>query len=204
MSMIKFITKAIVMAALYGLIAVIAGYFIYCAVIVMWKTPSPDALQSHDAIIVLTGSKGRIEAGFELLLDEKAPELLISGVLNRVSKIELIKQNSDDLSISEVKDIRNHCCIALDYIADTTHTNAIESQKWITANNVQSIILVTSESHMPRAYLNFITQLNREVQITPYPHRSKRRLSLVLSPDFWQYAAREYFKFGGRLIRIIN
>ena len=37
-------------------------------------------LEKSDAIVVLTGSKGRIDAGIELLLENKANYLFVSGV----------------------------------------------------------------------------------------------------------------------------
>ena len=128
--------------------------------------------------------------------------MLITGVRQKVSFTDLLEKNSDSLNESQKQTVKNHCCITLDYIADTTETNAIETSKWIKKNNIKSFSLVTSASHMPRAYLLFHRKIDNNVSITPYPHRKERRLDLVLSKDFWQYAAREYIKFGGNLIRL--
>jgi uncharacterized SAM-binding protein YcdF (DUF218 family) len=179
---------------------IFGGYILYVATILMWS--SPKNIESHDAIIVLTGSKGRIETGFGLLLDDKAPRMLISGVQNNTTFDDLITANITHLNDAQITLIRHHCCIELDYIADTTATNAIETAKWIKANNIQKFILVTSVSHMPRAYLQFHNTIDNKVGITPYPHREGKRLELVMTPSFWHYAAREYFKFVGSLIQL--
>jgi uncharacterized SAM-binding protein YcdF (DUF218 family) len=201
--MIKAIFKSLTLAALIGITTILLGYFVYCAVILLWSTDRQD-LRAHDAIIVLTGAKGRIETGFQFLLDDKAPDLLISGVINNATINDLIDTNSETLSDEQKRQLRRHCCIDLDHIADTTATNATESAKWINNNDVQSIILVTSVSHMPRAYIQFIFALDKGITITPYPYRPERRLSLVVSPEFWQYAGREYIKFGGTIIRLLQ
>ncbi len=198
--MIKFIFKALALAFIICSSVVFAGYLIYCSAILIWSPPN--TLDNHDAIIVLTGSKGRIETGFELLIDNHAPKMLISGVLNQVSRDELIQNNAENLTLDQLKIIQNHCCIALDYTADTTETNAIESAQWITDNDIKSIILVTSASHMPRAYLLFHRILDDTIKITTYPYQTQRRFDLVMSQEFWHYAAREYIKFGGNLIRL--
>ena len=179
---------------------IVAGFILYVATIILWTKPKD--LPAHDAIIVLTGAKGRIETGFELLVEGKAPTLLISGVKDNVTLKDLIDANSEILSTENEQLIRNHCCIVLDYVADTTETNATETTKWIKDNDIKTIILVTSASHMPRAFLQFHSAINGDVGITPYPYWQGDRLDLVTQPMFWQYAAREYFKFAGSLIRL--
>jgi uncharacterized SAM-binding protein YcdF (DUF218 family) len=200
--MFKVISKTLLLAAFLFFLFVIAGYMLYAAVIVLW-TP-PQTLEKHDAVVVLTGAKGRIETGFQLLLEDNAPTLLITGVLNGATLEDLIRENSEDLSNSDINAIRNHCCITLDRVADTTATNATESLKWIEDNDIQSIILVTSASHMPRAFIQFIFEMPDTVKITPYPYQAKSRIKLVLSPEFWHYAFREYMKFGGTIIRLLQ
>jgi uncharacterized SAM-binding protein YcdF (DUF218 family) len=180
----------------------LAGYIIYCAVILAWATPSHDKLKNADSIIALTGGPARIENAFTLLLGEKAESLLISGVLDKVSLNNIIARNQDDLSAAQRKTLRNHCCITLDYIADTTETNATESAKWVSSRDVQSIILVTSSTHMPRAYLQFTYALPDTVTITPYPVREKNRLALMVTVRFWKQTLQEYIKFIGSWIRL--
>lgn len=192
--------KALILSFLIGCASIAAGYFIYCAIILIWSPPK--ILQPHQAIVVLTGAKGRIETGFELLLDDKAPQLYISGVLERVSLDELIQTNAENLSRDQIKTLKNHCCITLDYVADTTETNAIETAKWVDKNNINDFILVTSGSHMPRAYILFHRLIDENTKFTAYPYNAQRRISLVTGQEFWQYAFREYTKFIGNLIRL--
>lgn len=177
------------------------GYLIYCCVILLWAPPQ-QGFKNHDAIIVLTGGPNRIETGFHLLLENKAPKLLISGVLNEISLPEVIKNNTENFQNTDISSLLKHCCIDIDDIAKTTETNAEESVKWTRKNDLKNIILVTSVAHMPRAYLLFATKMPKNVNITPYPIRKKRRLDLVMSWQFWSYAAREYIKFNGSWIRL--
>jgi len=184
--------------------ACVAGYFIYVATILMWNPPEKANLQKHDAVIVLTGGPNRIEQAFTLLLAEKADRLLITGVLNAVPIADIVANNSQTLSKTNQEKLQNHCCIAIDYVADTTETNAIESAKWISQNNIKSIILVTSASHMPRGYLQFKRNLDKSIIITSYPTKRGDDYDLVISKKFWSYALREYTKFIGSWIRLEN
>ena len=128
--------KSVILTLIIIPTALAAGFVIYSATILLWA-PQKD-IPPHDAVIVLTGASGRIEAGFKLLLEDKAPRMLISGVINNATFEDILANNSGTLSTEEKTKIINHCCIDIDYIADTTITNAIETNKWITANDIYS------------------------------------------------------------------
>lgn len=191
--------KILLLAASAVTIAVITGFFIYAAVILVWNKPNTDKV-SADAIIVPTGGRGRIESGMTLLLDNAAPRLLISGARENVTFSDIV--TTIDMSESQKNAISNHCCIDIDYIAQTTETNAIESAKWVKKHDIKSILLVTSSSHMPRAYLQYSNALPNDVTITPFPVRTYPRSNLVMSRDFWLYAAQEYIKYVGSWVRL--
>ena len=191
----KIVTSGIIVGG------IIAGTFVlYVFTILLWEQPKN--LNDQDAIIVLTGSRGRIETGFNLLLNNAAPQLFISGVERNATLADLVNANNIGLTESQSDILRNHCCIVLDYEAYTTATNATEAAKWIADNNFQNIILVTSAPHMPRSYFQFHMTMDDTVKITPYPYIEGRKLSLVTDPSFWHDAVREYIKFAGSLVRL--
>jgi len=177
------------------------GFALYATITLLWSKDMDD-VKAANAIIVLTGSKGRIESGFDLLLANKAPRLLISGVTDGVTFDEIIDVQT--ITDESKKKLRQHCCIELDYVADTTETNATESAIWIKNNDITSIILVTSHLHMPRASLQFNRALPDYVDIQTYPIQNERRLSLFTSYNFWLYSAQEYIKYLGSWARIKN
>ena len=179
---------------------VLVGYLVYCTIILVWQTNEKE-LQKADAIIVLTGARGRIESGIELLFAGYAPRLLISGVTEEGSLPAIV--TALDMNETEKQAVLDHCCIELDHMPTDTATNATETARWIEDNNIHSIILVTSAAHMPRAYLQFYYALPDDVQTIAYPyHGEKRRSDLVLTKEFWSYAWREYKKFIGSWVRL--
>jgi uncharacterized SAM-binding protein YcdF (DUF218 family) len=60
------------------------------------------------------------------------------------------------------------CCIDLDRSALNTFGNAIEAKRWARAHNFNSLIVVTSNWHMPRAMAEFAHQLP-DVTLISYP-----------------------------------
>lgn len=101
--------------------------------------------QKAEAIIVLTGGNGRVSMGLDLLNDDIAPILFISGVNQGVTK--------DDIYNSWKNGPGRPCCVELGYDATDTAGNAVEVKNWVQTNEIESFVLVTSRYHMPRAYL---------------------------------------------------
>ena len=129
-------------------------------------TQTPTNIQNADAIIVLTGGKNRIEAGVDLLRANKAAKMFITGVGKDVGDLELLKR----LGVQP----QNAKKISLGHEAIDTFGNVAEAQKWIAENKIESIILVTANYHMPRAF-GLFSKTIPETKIYPYS---------VISPDF--------------------
>lgn len=100
-----------------------------------------------DAIVALTGGRNRIAQAVAMLNDGAAEKLLISGVSKGYSLKRL--QNRADVHIATQREI------ALDEKSTNTVENAIEAADWINKHSVSSIILVTSNYHLPRSLLEF-------------------------------------------------
>ena len=132
----------------------------------------PKDIVKSDAVVVLTGGSKRLEVGIILLEQGKAELLFVSGVNEKVTRSDILQV------VDRGKILKNDqlfsCCIKLGYVAEDTTGNAKESLEWLRINSLSSIILVTSNYHMQRAYLEFKLQ-NSNVRITKYP---------VISSDF--------------------
>lgn len=114
----------------------------------------------EDSIIVFTGDSGRIAAGLNLLADDFAPRLLISGVHSgtTIDDLRLAHPSSQDLF---------DCCITLDYKSTNTRENVVESSRWLDSTNSRSVILVTSDYHMPRSLAEF-RAIRPDLRIRPF------------------------------------
>lgn len=121
------------------------------------------------AIVVVTGSGGRIEAGFNLLVQDQADRMLISGTGAGVSKNDILRIASGNPRLDEsLVRTRLECCVDLGRAARNTRGNASETIDWVRGRGINSIILVTSDFHMPRALVEF-RRLMPGYTVTPYP-----------------------------------
>ncbi len=111
-----------------------------------------------DAIVVLTGGGERVSTALQLLEDNYADYLLISGVHPSVKK--------GDLTGNLSPEIRDR--ITLGYIAQDTRGNAKETADWIRKNKVESVILITSFYHMPRGIFE-VLKVSPDLRIIPQP-----------------------------------
>ena len=106
--------------------------------------PQPAGKEKTDAIVVPTGSGGRIPRGLAMLRDGAAPQMLGTGVFSSVTRGEFAAEYGVSPQLME-------CCVTLGFAALDTRGNARETADWVAENNVRSLRLVTSDWHMRRA-----------------------------------------------------
>ena len=119
-----------------------------------------------EGAVALTGGADRISDAVELLAAGRADRLLITGVNPLTTRGEIVKQTP---AARELID----CCIALGYEAANTVGNAAETERWVRANHIRSLIVVTSNYHMPRALAEIGSALP-DVELLAYPVVSER------------------------------
>ena len=120
-----------------------------------------DMTTQTEALIVLTGGTERVAAAIDLLKQEKAEKLLISGVNKKVDWV-LLAQTIDELPEQLTGKI------TLGHVACNTRQNALESKDWLEKNSFTSVRLVTASYHMPRSLSEF-KNVMPDMKIIPHP-----------------------------------
>jgi uncharacterized SAM-binding protein YcdF (DUF218 family) len=100
-----------------------------------------------DVIVVLTGGSGRLDEGLNLLQQNMAERLFISGVYQGVDVKTLFSMFQHNPQELETR-------IGIGTAVNTTG-NATETEVWIGAGGYKSLRLVTASYHMPRSLLEF-------------------------------------------------
>ena len=123
--------------------------------------PSPEP-PAADGIVALTGASDvRIAQGMRLLEADKGKRLLVSGV-NRAATREDVRE------VIRAYGGLYDCCVDLGFQAETTLGNAQETAEWARAHKFDSLVVVTSDYHMPRSLLEIRSALPG-VRLYPYP-----------------------------------
>lgn len=156
---------------------------------------SPYEHTRTDAIVVLTGGDLRVERGFKTLGNGLAQTLFISGVGEGVKREELIATYAPPALQRQLTARPEK--LVLDYAANDTQSNAIETAKFIHEGGYTSIRLITAGYHMPRSMLE-CEMLLPDVLIIPDPvspeafrrdrwwqHENTRRIVLSEFHKFW-------------------
>lgn len=152
--------------------------------------------QPADGIVALTGAASRIPDAIELLADERGKRLLITGVHRATSAKEIAR-------LTPLYAKYFSCCIDLDRSALNTFGNALEAKRWAREHNFNSLIVVTSNWHMPRAMAEIEHQLP-DVKLIPFPVISEK----VKTEPWWsntgtaRFLAAEYLKYLFALTRM--
>lgn len=187
---IGFLTMA---AGATGLILLAGGFVRFVSSIANDEV----SLESRaDGIVALTGAAGRIPDAIELLATERGKRLLITGVHRATSSREIAR-------ITPLYSKYFSCCIDLDRSALNTFGNALETRRWAREHNFNSLIVVTSNWHMPRAMAELAHQLP-DVTLIAYPVISEK----VKTEPWWsntdtaRLLLAEYFKYLFALMRM--
>ncbi|MGE6742557.1 YdcF family protein [Allorhizobium pseudoryzae] len=155
---------------------------------------APDGVKA-DAIVVLTGGYQRIDQALGLLRDGAGRRLLISGAHPSASPTQIRRttQGSEDLF---------KCCVDVGYAAIDTIGNANEITRWIFDHQYRSVLVVTSNYHMPRSLLE-LRRLDHGTAFIPYPVVTSdlTRKAWFTEPDALRTMLSEYMKMAAASLR---
>src|SRR3977135_3411955 len=113
-----------------------------------------------DGIVVLTGGSSRVSDAMELLAGGYGKRLLISGVHPTNAASDISRSLPDNQSLLG-------CCVDLDRSAVNTRSNAAETRRWAHERGFKSLIVVTSNYHMPRAIVE-LSHAMPDIALIPY------------------------------------
>lgn len=129
-----------------------AGFFISCVLPLSYygekyreitaKAPNFNA----DAIVVLTGARGRIKFALDHLKPKQ--RLLISGVADGWNDQKICEYDGIDARVMAAKRAQ----IDIRYEAQDTYGNAIETKQYLQDHkNIRSILVISDAPYLPRA-----------------------------------------------------
>ncbi len=149
-----------------------------------------DEITYADAIVVLTGGTGRVEEGLRLFREGRGGYLILSGV-EETSTLDTIFPGRD------LKTTVDTSRIILDIESRRTLDNAFNVKKIVEDKGFKSLIMVTSNYHMKRAFTILSKTINGDVKLYRHPvigpnfkdeewWQSQKSLKLVTS-EFFKY-----------------
>ena len=128
----------------------------------VWRVPADEVAlnRNADGIVALTGGASRVADAMELMAAGRGKRLLISGAYRTTTPGEISRLNPVYARVAG-------CCVDFDNSLNTLG-NAIETRRWAERWGFRSLIVVTSNYHMPRALAELAHQLPG-VALVPFP-----------------------------------
>jgi uncharacterized SAM-binding protein YcdF (DUF218 family) len=169
----------IVRAAAFFLILYALGFVLFT--VTLGRPAAVDA-ERTDAIVVITGGKGRIERGVEVLKAGRARRLLVAGADPAVTKRDLVRRLGGHKRLVD-------CCVDLGSESVDTRSNAEEASRWLARHRYRSFRLITSDYHMRRARYDFREVLGHKYKIVPDAVRAQPHFTTLFG-EYNKYVLR--------------
>jgi uncharacterized SAM-binding protein YcdF (DUF218 family) len=147
------------------------------------RIPAP-ASRPADAVIVLSGGEGRISAGFKAWISGGGKDLCILGAGKKVDPVHLLPEAAS-LSVDALSHIQ------VEGWSENTLENAFSAKSIVAERGYSSVLLVTSNYHVPRAYLAFRKVLPAGVVLNVLPVASDSGTRTGIA---WRWARRHFLE----------
>jgi uncharacterized SAM-binding protein YcdF (DUF218 family) len=147
------------------------------------RVPAPPSGPA-DAIFVLSGGEGRIPEGYKVWLSGAGKDFCILGAGHRVKPAQLIP-GAAFLPAGGLSRIR------VEGWSENTLENAFSAKSIVSERGYSSVILVTSDYHVPRAFLAFRRILPPEVALFVHPVRAESGNPAGVA---WRWARRHFLE----------
>jgi len=148
---------AIVVASTLAFIAAAIGFVGFLSQL---RNAELKPAKNADGIVVLTGGSSRVSDAMELLAGGYGRRLLISGVHPTNAASDISRSLPDNQGLLG-------CCVDLDRSAVNTRSNAVETRRWARERGFRSLIVVTSNYHMPRAIVELSHEMP-DIELIPF------------------------------------
>lgn len=170
------------------------GFFNYANSLLKYKNTAVD-FNEVELLVVLTGSIGRLDTAYNLFKEHNIKTLLVSGVGEKVTYEVLANKYFWDSNLKEK--------IIIESESKTTLDNARYTASTIIEHDYKNICIVTSLTHMKRAYFIFNRVMDGlDINVSYYSSNPNE----LDAEDWWkdtklaktvfvEYVKYEYYKF---------
>ncbi|HEY0331825.1 MAG TPA: YdcF family protein [Rhodopseudomonas sp.] len=148
---------AIVATLALGFVGMASGFIVFLSQL---RGAEIQPGRTADGIVVLTGGSSRVSDAIDLLAAGYGRRLLISGVHPTNGANDISRSLPDSQRLL-------NCCVDLDRSAVNTRSNAAEARRWAHERGFRSLIVVTSNYHMPRAIVE-MSHAMPDIELIPF------------------------------------
>jgi uncharacterized SAM-binding protein YcdF (DUF218 family) len=176
--------KLLICIAVLSFAVFLSGFFIFVKQLPVKQDIPLLSQTKFDGAVIFTGGKYRLKTMALIIKNGFKGPVLISGVFPGTSVEQTVKM----LGLNSQQQNQ----IQLDFLSISTAGNAKQTFQWIKSNSLNSVLLVTSYYHIPRAKL-LLNRYNRQnINVVAYPVFSNSTNLKVIFSEYIKYLL---FKF---------